>query len=159
MTKTSGARRSGAALWLSLTAAMVFYIFAAPAQATVSGGGASWYSLPGNRTANGETMNPNAMTAAHRTLPFGTKVEVKNLRNGRTVVVRINDRGPFVRGRVIDVSRAAAQRLGFVRAGVARVQLRVVARPASTKRAKARRARHTSVATTKWGRWLNNLAR
>lgn len=62
-------------------------------------------------------MNPSAMTAAHRSLPFGTRVKVTNSRNGKSVVVRINDRGPFIRGRILDVSKAAAQRLGFVGAG------------------------------------------
>ena len=79
-------------------------------------GKASWYALT-SMTASGERMNPAALTAAHRTLPFGTKLKVTNQRNGKTVVVRINDRGPFVRGRVIDLSRAAAQSLDFVRSG------------------------------------------
>lgn len=79
-------------------------------------GGASWYALT-SKTASGERMNPAAMTAAHRTLPFGTRIRVTNQRNGRSVMVRINDRGPFVRGRVIDLSRAAAHELGFVRSG------------------------------------------
>ena len=74
---------------------------AAPTQC----GGASWYNL-GSRTASGERMSSGAMAAAHRTLPFGTHVKVQNLGNGRAVVVRINDRGPFVRGRVIDLTRA-----------------------------------------------------
>jgi len=67
----------------------------------------------GTRTASGERMNPGAMTAAHRTLPFGSRVQVVNKRNGKSVTVRITDRGPFVRGRVIDVSPAAASALGF----------------------------------------------
>jgi rare lipoprotein A len=71
-------------------------------------------------------MNSAALAGAHRTLPFGTRVKVENLSNGRAVVVRINDRGPFVRGRVIDVTRAAAESLGFVGAGVARVRVTVV---------------------------------
>ncbi len=79
--------------------------------ATEGSGIASVYS--GGRTANGERMNPGAMTAAHRTLPFGTAVTVVNRRNGRSAVVRINDRGPFVRGRVIDLSPAAARVLGI----------------------------------------------
>ncbi|MBL8584104.1 MAG: septal ring lytic transglycosylase RlpA family protein [Rhizobiaceae bacterium] len=87
---------------------------AAPALAQC--GSASWYAL-NSRTASGERMNPSAMTAAHRSLPFGTKVKVTNQRNGKSVVVRINDRGPFVRGRVIDLSKAAARQLGFVGAG------------------------------------------
>lgn len=83
---------------------------------------ASWYALQ-SRTASGERMNPNAFTAAHRTLPFGTKVRVKNLANGRSVVVRINDRGPFSGGRVIDISRAAAAKIGMVGRGTAKVRL------------------------------------
>ena len=80
-------------------------------------GEASWYAMAGKRTASGEKANPNGFTAAHRSLPFGTKVRVTNRRNGRSVVVRINDRGPFVRGRIIDLSRAAAAQIGLVRAG------------------------------------------
>jgi rare lipoprotein A len=71
-------------------------------------------------------MSSGALAAAHRTLPFGTQVKVQNLGNGRAVVVRINDRGPFVRGRVIDVTKAAAQQLGFIGNGIARVKLTVV---------------------------------
>jgi rare lipoprotein A len=93
--------------------------------ASAETGRASWYALT-SRTASGERCDPAALTAAHRNLPFDTMVKVENLDNGRSVVVRINDRGPFVRGRVIDVTRAAAQQLGFVRAGVARVRLTVV---------------------------------
>jgi rare lipoprotein A len=89
-------------------------------------GRASWYSLT-SKTASGERCNPNALTAAHRSLPFGTKVKVENLSNGRTVIVRINDRGPFVGGRVIDLTRAAAHKLGFVHTGTARVRLTVLA--------------------------------
>ena len=79
-------------------------------------GRASWYALT-SKTASGERMNPAALTAAHRSLPFGTKLKVINKRNGKAVVVRINDRGPFIKGRVIDVSKAAARQLGFVGAG------------------------------------------
>jgi rare lipoprotein A len=75
----------------------------------------------GSKTANGERVHPRALTAAHRTYPFGTRVRVTNLRNGRSVVVRINDRGPFRRGRVIDVTPAAARILGF--SGLASVSL------------------------------------
>ena len=70
-------------------------------------------------------MNPAKMTAAHKSLPFGTKLKVTNARSGKSVVVRINDRGPFIRGRVIDVSRAAAQQLGMVSSGTAKVRLEV----------------------------------
>ena len=88
-------------------------------------GKASWYKM-GHTTASGEAMNANALAAAHRTLPFGTKVRVENLANGRAVVVRINDRGPFVGGRVIDVTRGAAEELGMIRSGTARVRVSVV---------------------------------
>ncbi len=71
-------------------------------------------------------MNANALAAAHRSLPFGTQVRVENLSNGRVVVVRVNDRGPFVRGRVIDLTRAAAQRIGMIGSGVAQVRVTVV---------------------------------
>ena len=83
----------------------------------------------GTKTASGEHLKPDTMTAAHRTLPFGTIVKVTNHRNGHTALVRINDRGPFVRGRVIDVSPAAARALGF--AGLALVSLAVVSADAS----------------------------
>ncbi|MER8447965.1 septal ring lytic transglycosylase RlpA family protein [Mesorhizobium sp. M1066] len=79
-------------------------------------GRASWYALH-SKTASGERMNPSAMTAAHRTLPFGTKLRVTNKNNGRSVIVRINDRGPFIRGRVLDLSKGAAGQLGFIGSG------------------------------------------
>jgi len=84
-------------------------------------GGASWYSLPGNRTASGDRMNPSAMTAAHKSLPFGTKVRVVDQRTGKSIQVTINDRGPFVKGRIIDLSKAAATKLGFRNAGHTKV--------------------------------------
>lgn len=98
-----------------------------PAEAAQTGR-ASWYSHAGKKTASGERANPAGLTAAHRSLPFGTRVKVRNLRNGRTVTVRINDRGPFVRGRIIDVTKAAARRLGFMRRGTARVRIQPVRR-------------------------------
>jgi rare lipoprotein A len=88
-------------------------------------GSASWYDLT-SQTASGEMMDPSAMTAAHPTLPFGTKVLVENLTNGQSVVVRINDRGPFVGGRIIDVSKAAASSLGMIDSGVAKVRLAAI---------------------------------
>jgi len=100
---------------------------AAAAEATAprgQSGIASVYSYKGGRTASGERMNPGGLIAAHRSLRFGTMVKVTNRRNGRTVVVRIVDRGPFVRGRVIDLSPAAAQALGF--SGLAPVNLAVL---------------------------------
>ncbi|RMH84015.1 septal ring lytic transglycosylase RlpA family protein [Pseudomonas sp. AOB-7] len=88
-------------------------------------GKASYYGdrHHGRKTASGERFDQHALTAAHRSLPFGTRVRVTNLSNERSVVVRINDRGPFVRGRIIDVSRAAAERLGMLRAGVVPVRV------------------------------------
>jgi rare lipoprotein A len=89
---------------------------------------ASWYGpgFDGNYSASGEVFNQNAMTAAHRTLPFGTQVRVTNMDNGLSVVVRINDRGPFHGDRVIDVSTAAAEAIGLVNSGVAPVSLEVL---------------------------------
>ncbi len=86
---------------------------------------ASWYGRRyyGRRTANGEIFDMNSATAAHPTLPFGTRVQVTNLANGRSVILRINDRGPFVRQRIIDVSRRAARALDFIRRGTARVRV------------------------------------
>lgn len=95
--------------------------------ASAQTGRASWYSLT-SMTANGERCNPGAMTAAHPSLPFGTKVKVENLKNGKSVVVRINDRGPFVGGRIIDLTKAAAGKLGFVSSGTAKVRVTVVGR-------------------------------
>jgi len=91
-------------------------------------GMASWYGKPyhGRRTASGEVYNMYRMTAAHPTLPFGTRVAVTNLENGRTVILTINDRGPFKQDRVIDVSRKAARELGFLGQGLTRVGMRVV---------------------------------
>jgi rare lipoprotein A len=85
-------------------------------------GHASWYALH-SHTASGEQMNPSELTAAHRSLPFGTRVLVENLANGRSVVVRINDRGPFVGGRIIDVSKAAAESLDMLGSGTAKVRV------------------------------------
>ena len=93
---------------------------AAPAQV------ATYYGkeFAGRRTASGERFNPGAMTAAHRTLPFGTRVQVTNSSNGRSVIVRINDRGPFVKGRSIDLSSAAARAIGM--GSTANVQIKVI---------------------------------
>jgi rare lipoprotein A len=85
---------------------------------------ASIYAYAGSRTASGERARPRGLTAAHRALPFGTKVMVINNRNGRSVVVRINDRGPFIKGRIIDVTPSAAQALGF--SGLAPVTVAVM---------------------------------
>jgi rare lipoprotein A len=89
-------------------------------------GMASFYAdkYVGRKTSNGETFKQNKLTAAHKTLPFGTKVKVTNLNNGQSVKVRINDRGPFIQGRIIDLSKKAAQKINMVNAGVAKVTIR-----------------------------------
>ncbi len=94
-------------------------------------GEASWYGgkFQGRLTANGERFDTNMLTAAHKTLPFNTIVEVKNLANDKIVHVRINDRGPFVEGRIIDLSRAAAGKLNMVGTGVAEVEVRIIENP------------------------------
>ncbi len=96
--------------------------------ASVSGsetGMASYYSesYNGKKTANGEIYHSSEYTAAHKTLPFGTKVKVTNLNNGKSVKVRVNDRGPFIAGRIIDLTRTAAQKLDMVTAGVVKVKI------------------------------------
>lgn len=92
---------------------------------------ASWYGeqFQGNPTASGEIFDMNGLTAAHRELPLGTKVKVTNLRNNRSLILRVNDRGPFIPGRSLDVSMAAAKRLGFLGSGLALVQIEVVSYP------------------------------
>ncbi len=99
-----------------------------PRVVAVSKGQASWYGpgFFGNRTANGEVLRPGSLTAAHRTLPFGTRVRVTNLWNGRAAIVRINDRGPFHGNRVIDLAHGAAGELGLISSGVAKVKLEVL---------------------------------
>src|SRR5208282_1228320 len=109
---------------LAFASTLVISTITIPVVASAQTGIASIYS--GGRTANGENARASGLTAAHRTLPFGTMVRVTNQRSGRSVVVRINDRGPFIRGRVIDVTPAAAHVLGF--SGLAPVTLAVVGR-------------------------------
>lgn len=98
---------------------------------TTETGVASWYGFPyhGRRAASGEVYDMQQLTAAHRTLPFQTWVEVTNLSNGKQVDVRINDRGPFAKGRILDLSQAAARDIDMLRAGTARVRLKVIAPP------------------------------
>ncbi|APG83112.1 septal ring lytic transglycosylase RlpA family protein [Sinorhizobium americanum] len=110
----------------ALFAAGMGLVSASDSQAKGTGcGGASWYALT-SKTASGERMNAARLTAAHRSLKFGTKVQVTNKRNGKSVVVRINDRGPFIRGRVIDLSKAAASQIGMIRSGTASICYQVV---------------------------------
>ncbi len=100
---------------------------------SVQHGKASWYGIRcngGTRTASGERLSNGAATAAHKTLPMGTKVRVTNLANGKSEIVRINDRGPYKRGRVIDVTEGVAQRLGFYSRGIVTVKVEVLKRAA-----------------------------
>lgn len=89
---------------------------------------ASWYgpNFHGNRTANGEIFDMNKMTAAHKSLPFETKVRVTDLKSNRSVTVKINDRGPFIKGRILDLSRRAAEKLGIIDTGTAEVGLQII---------------------------------
>ena len=105
---------------LAVAASMTVAVAADAAASATECGKASWYAIR-NTTASGEMMNPDALTAAHRSLPFGTRLKVINQVNGREIEVRINDRGPFIKGRVLDLSRAAAATLGFMNSGVTKV--------------------------------------
>src|SRR5919202_903817 len=109
-----------------ICAICLLFLCAACGHQLTQTGRASYYAdkFNGRRTANGEKFRNSKRTAAHKTLPFGTKVKVVNLSNGRSVKVRINDRGPFVAGRIIDLSKKAARRIGMVDEGVGNVQLR-----------------------------------
>lgn len=114
-------------LWAALIVTAPFAAQAA-ADADLGSGPASYYGneLAGRRTASGERFNPADMTAAHRTMAFGTRIKVTHLGNGREVVVRVNDRGPWGGGRIIDLSYAAARQLDMHRSGTARVKLTLV---------------------------------
>lgn len=107
-----------------LAATAAFVVFAASANAA-NIGLASYYKS-GKFTANGERYNPHGLTAAHRKLKFGTKVRVTNLRNGKSVTVRVNDRGPFIGGRIIDLSLGAAKMIGLTKTGVGKVSFIVL---------------------------------
>jgi rare lipoprotein A len=109
-------------LFLAVAAAVL--MFSVSTEAAVVGM-ASYYKS-GKRCANGELFNPHGLTAAHRNLKFGTKLRVTNLRTGKSVVVRVNDRGPFIRGRIIDLSLGAAKVIGLTKTGVARISYTVV---------------------------------
>ena len=102
--------------------------FSLPALAATETGMASWYGpgFHGQRSASGEIFSQQELTAAHRTLPFGTTIRVTNLENGKSVVVRINDRGPYAKGRILDLSRAAAKQLKMTKQGKVRVLLSVL---------------------------------
>ncbi|MFM8747392.1 MAG: septal ring lytic transglycosylase RlpA family protein [Aestuariivirga sp.] len=109
--------------FFALAASAAIAVTALPAAAAEVQTGKASYYRHGKYTANGERFNPRDYTAAHRTLPFGTKVLVTHVRTGKSVIVRINDRGPFTRGRIIDLSLAAAQALNMTASGVATVKI------------------------------------
>jgi len=121
-----------------LTAVIVAILISLPMSASArvkkghtQKGIASYYSdaLHGRKTASGEVYNKRILSAAHKSLPLGTKVRVTKVSNGKSVVVRVNDRGPFVKGRIIDLSRRAARNLGIINSGVAKVQVEVLSVP------------------------------
>lgn len=103
---------------------IILLSLASPAFATC--GSASWYYMPGAKTASGERMNPKIPTAAHKSIKFGTVLLVKNQANGKSIKVVINDRGPFVKGRILDLNRFAAKKLGFINAGHTKVCYEVI---------------------------------
>jgi len=114
-------------LLLPLTALIALFALSGACSADTMQGQASYYadSLQGNKTASGEPYDKNAMTAAHRTLDFGTMVKVTYLKTGKTVIVKINDRGPHAKGRIIDLSGAAAERIGLIQDGHGEVTLEI----------------------------------
>jgi len=113
---------------ITLVGLIVLYQVAGPYYET---GIASWYGpgFHGNYTANGEVYDMYGISAAHKTLPFGTIVRVVEIETGRSIIVRINDRGPFIEGRIIDLSKGAAEKLGVVKKGITKVGLRILQRP------------------------------
>jgi rare lipoprotein A len=119
-------------LWiLAILMALPLAVMGKVAPGYTQNGKASYYhdSLHGRKTASGEVYNKRAMTAAHKRLPLGSKVRVTNVSSGKSIVVKINDRGPFVKGRIIDLSRTAARKLGMIRKGVVKVQVEVLSVP------------------------------
>lgn len=117
-----------------------------PAEVITRIGVASWYGeqFQGNPTASGEVFDMNRLSAASRDLPLGTKIKVTNLKNNRSLVLKVNDRGPYVHGRFLDLSKEAAKQLGFMNAGLARVEARVVSFP------KGRARSHRWLADQNW---------
>lgn len=109
-------------------AIFLFFFFTCSVFGQVEEGWASYYAnmFHGRTTASGEIFNTQKYTAAHKSLPFGTKVKVTNLNNGKSIIVKINDRGPFVKNRIIDLAPVVAQKLGFIQAGVAKVKIEIV---------------------------------
>lgn len=130
--ETRNAQNWGSILLLAVLAAFFAGCaserYARPSEGMVQRGIASWYgpNFHGKKTANGEIYDMDGITAAHRELPLGTILDVKNLENGREVRVRVNDRGPYIRGRILDLSRGAARELDMLNQGLAKIELRVV---------------------------------
>ncbi|CAA6822506.1 MAG: Rare lipoprotein A precursor [uncultured Sulfurovum sp.] len=123
---------------------LLLFAFTSPIHAKnkkVQIGKGSWYGkkFHGRKTANGERYNMYAYTAAHKTLPFNTMVRVTNLRNKRSIIVRINDRGPYVRGRIIDLSYLAAKKLGYINKGVAKLKVKVLYKQKRKKKKKKKK--------------------
>ena len=140
-------RRCRAGISAALVAGILLSAGAVVAGPYDKTGEASWYGkrYHGRTTANGERFDMNALTAAHRRLPFGTMVRVTNLKNRRSLVVRINDRGPYAGGRIIDLSKRAASILGFQHQGIARVRVEMVkAAPKKKKRYRKKRKQSAS---------------
>ena len=117
--------------WAAMAAFAILIGVSSATQADAAQTGKASYYKSGHRTASGERFNPNGYTAAHRSLPFGTRVLVTNLKTGQSVIVRVNDRGPFVKSRIIDVSYGAAKVLGMTGAGVATVKIVPLAKAAA----------------------------
>ena len=117
-----------AALFTLAAATMALPPFSASANPFTQTGIASWYgnNFKGRKMADGHRYDPGDFTAAHRTLPLGTMLRVTALRTGLSIVVRVNNRGPFIKGRIIDLSTAAARKLDMMRSGIARVRIEVV---------------------------------
>ena len=109
---------------------MILFAFQQCFSQSVQKGKASYYhdKFEGRSTASGEPYRKSKMTAAHRKLPFNTKIKVTNLANNKSVIVRVNDRGPFVKGRIVDVSKAAAKKLDFINQGVTKVKIEVLSK-------------------------------
>lgn len=128
---TARRRRRGLLAFAVLALALPY----GAAQAGAQEGTVSWYGgkFHQRKTASGEIFDAHGLTMAHPTLPFGTKVRVTNLRNGRSVVVRVNDRGPFIGHRIADVSQAAAETLGMLKRGVAKARIEILGEDASTR--------------------------
>lgn len=135
---------------IALLLIMASTFFTTQAMAAYQSGKASWYGAyhHGKRTASGERFNMHALTAAHRTLPFGTIVQVKNRKTGKTVKVKINDRGPYHGNRIIDLSRGAASQIGMVKSGVGNVDITILSKPAKTRKSRNTKRNYNAMIVT-----------